>query len=83
VFLHLNELYGKLPVSQFTPMMLKTIRCELLERKLCVVSSSPIINIVRQLFYWGCEDEIVPADVALRMSDPYKKGKPLPQPTNA
>ena len=65
----LNDLYGKQPISQFTPTMLKTLRRQLIDAGLCRRTINARIGIIRHIFCWGCEEEIVPADIAgaLRM----------------
>jgi site-specific recombinase XerD len=73
----LNDLYGAQPVSSFTPATLKSLRRCLLEKGLCRDTINQHINRIRQLFYWGCEEEIVPSEIAgsLRMVQPLKEGQ--------
>jgi len=54
----LIELYGKVPVSQFNSAALKTIRRCLLDRGLARVTINAYIGTVKQIFYWGYEEEI-------------------------
>jgi len=60
----LNELYGKMPVSQFGPTMLKAIRRRYLDAGLCRDTINGYIGIIKQVFSRGCEEEIVPAEIA-------------------
>ena len=60
----LKELYGYVHVSQFTPTALKTIRRQFLDQGLCRNTINGYIGVIKQLFSWGCEEEIVPAEVA-------------------
>jgi hypothetical protein len=72
-----NELYGKQPVTQFTPAALKVVRRQFLDSGFCRDTINNYIGIIRQIFYWGSEEEIVPADVAgaLRMVKSLQKGR--------
>jgi integrase len=63
----LNQLYGKQPVTQFTPTSLKTIRRQLIEEGLSKNVINGRIGIIKQLFCWGSEEEIVPAETALAL----------------
>ena len=73
----LNKLYGKLPVANFTPTALKTLRHHYLGQGLARNTINKYIRIIRQVFSWGCEEEIVPADIAgaLRMVRNLQKGR--------
>jgi len=64
VFRELNELYGTLPVTKFTPTILKTIRHRQIDGGLCKDTINGYINTIKQVFSWGCEEEIVPAEIA-------------------
>ena len=72
-----NDLYGKTMVSQFSPMALKTVRRQFLESGLSRDTINNYIGIIKQMFYWGSEEEIVPAEVAgaLRMVKMLQKGR--------
>jgi integrase len=73
----LHHLYGKQPVSQFTPASLKTLRQEFVGRGICRQTVNDYISNIRQLFYWGCEEELVSAEVAgaLRMVKGLQTGR--------
>jgi len=73
----LNEMYGKALVSQFTPSALKVVRQKFFDRKLSLDTINNYVGIVKQIFYWGCEEEIVPAEVgaALRMVKNLQAGR--------
>ena len=73
----LTSLYGNLPASQFTPTALKTIRRKYLERKLSRTTINGYIGYIKQVFYWGAEEEIIPATVAgaLRTVKELPKGR--------
>jgi integrase len=79
VLREVDHLYGKLPVTQFTPTALKTIRRKFLDRGLCLDTINAYIGIIKQAFTWGCEEEIVPAPVAgaLRMVKALQKGQSI------
>jgi integrase len=61
---HVDSLYGKSPVSSFTPTALKAVRRQYLEKNLCRDTINGYVQIIRSVFDWGCEEEIVPATVA-------------------
>jgi integrase len=73
----LNELFGKQRVSDFTPIALKTLRRHFIEQGLCTATTNAYVSVVKQIFYWGGEEEIVPADVtgALRMVKALQAGQ--------
>jgi integrase len=73
----LNEFYGKQPASAFSPMALKALRQRMLEQELARDTINQYIGIVKQVFYWGCEEEIIPADIAgaLRMVRSLQRGR--------
>ena len=73
----LNELYGKQPASLFSPTALKSLRRRWIENGLGRSSINLYVSIVRQVFDWGGEEEIVPADTvhALRMVKQLKRGQ--------
>jgi integrase len=60
----LHELYGKTHVSAFTPTALKTLRQQFIERGCSRTTVNSYIGIIKQMFDWGCEEEIVSAEVA-------------------
>jgi hypothetical protein len=73
----LNDKYGTALVSQFNPAALKVIRRQFLDSGLARDTINGYIGVIRQVFCWGCEEEIVPADVAgaLRMVKDLQKGR--------
>jgi integrase len=73
----LNALYGKQLVSQFTPSALKILRQQFVDRKLARHTVNGYVGIIKQVFYWGCEEEIVPAEIgaALRMVKHLQAGR--------
>jgi hypothetical protein len=73
----LNRLYGKQSVSQFSPLALKSIRRQMLDNELSLDTVNAYIGVIKQVFYWGCEEEIVPAEVAgaLRTVKMLQKGR--------
>jgi integrase len=73
----LGSQYGQLPILNFTPTVLKTIRREFLEKGFCRNTINNYIGIIRQIFCWGCEEEIVPAEIAgaLRMVRSLQQGR--------
>jgi integrase len=73
----LNSLYGKCLISQFTPSALKTVRQQFQDRNLARDTINNYTGIVKQVFYWGCEEELVPADIAaaLRMVKHLQMGR--------
>jgi integrase len=64
VLSRLQNLYGQLPITQFSPGALKTVRKRYIEEGLCRDTINNYIGIIKQVFSWGCEEEIVPAAVA-------------------
>ena len=73
----LDNLYGKSPVSHFTPTALKAIRRRFLDDGLGRDTINSYIGTIKQFFDWGCEEEIVPATVsgALRTVKALQKGR--------
>ena len=73
----LNASYGKQPVSSFGPSALKALRQQWVDNKMGRDTINGYISIVRQIFYWGAEEEIIPADVAvaLKMVKRLQKGR--------
>jgi hypothetical protein len=73
----LNELYGQSPASAFSPMALKTLRQRWVENGIARETVNQHIGIVKQVFCWGCEEEIVPTEVAgaLQMVKLLQRGR--------
>ena len=74
---HLDSLYGGQPVTNFTPTALKTIRRQYLDKNICRDTINSYMQIIKQVFDWGCEEEIVPAAVAgaLRTVKALQRGR--------
>jgi integrase len=73
----LDEMYGEQPVSQFNPTALKTLRQRFIDQKLARSTINNYIRVITQVFCWGCEEEIVPAEIgaALRMVKHLQAGR--------
>ena len=73
----LNELYGKQPASAFGPTALKSLRLRMLEDGLARDTINGYIGIIKQVFCWGSEEEIISSEVAgaLRMVRLLQKGR--------
>ena len=69
--------YGKNTVSEFGPLSLKFIRDGLIAEKLVRSTINARINVIRQAFRWGVENELVLPDVshALDAVAKLKKGR--------
>ena len=63
----LNNLYGKQPVSHFDRASLKAIRQQFVDKGLCRATINGYVGKIRKLFDWGCDEEIIPADIALAL----------------
>jgi integrase len=74
---HLDSLYGKEPVTNFTPVALKAIRRQYLDRNICRDTINSYMQIIKMVFDWGCEEEIVPATIAgaLRTVKALQRGR--------
>jgi site-specific recombinase XerD len=72
----LHDLYGEHLVSQFTPSAFKVVRQHYVEKGLCRNTIKKHTVIVKNIFSWGVEEGIVPAEVgaALRMVQNLKAG---------
>jgi hypothetical protein len=72
----LHDLYGEHLVSQFTPSALKAFRQHYVDKGLCRNTIKKHTVIVKNIFCWGVEEGIVPAEVgaALRMVQNLKAG---------
>jgi integrase len=78
VLRQLNSLYGKQPVSAFSPLAFKTIRKQFLERGLAKDTINKYTSIIRQVFHWGYDEAgIVPMEIAaaLKMIPLLKSGQ--------
>ena len=72
----LNELYGNQPVVAFGPSALRSLRKQWIEKGLGLVTINNYVNITKQVFDWGGEEEIIPADItnAVKLVKPLKSG---------
>ena len=72
----LNELYGNQPVAAFGASALKSTRKQWIEKGLGMVTINNYVNIIKQVFDWGGEEEIIPADIAnsVKLVKPLKSG---------
>jgi len=59
----LKELYGRLPVVEFSPLKLKAVRQKMIEANLCRNEINKRIGRIKRMFRWGVENELVPPDV--------------------
>ena len=73
----LNDLYGAQPAAAFGPSALKALRQRLVDDGLGMSTVNSYVGIVKQVFVWGCEEEIVPVDIAgaLKMVKQLQKGR--------
>ena len=73
----LNDLYGKQSVSLFGTAALKSIRRQFLDSGLARNTINSYVGVIKQMFYWGCDEEIIPAEIggALRMARDLQRGK--------
>ena len=59
----LRELYGTVRVSDFGPMALKTVQLVMVKKGLGRTTINYLVSLVRSLFKWGVEHELVPFGV--------------------
>ena len=69
----LNHLYGQQPVSAFGPSALKTLRQGFVDEGFARDTVNAYIASIRQVFYWGAEEEIIPADIAAALRRDAKR----------
>jgi len=62
-FSPLTSMFGLMPVDEFSPLKLKTLRHCLIEKKLCRKTINGRIGRIKRLFKWGVEEELVPGGV--------------------
>jgi integrase len=69
--------YGSLPVSQFGPKRLKTIRAAMIESQFARSYINATVRRIKQAFAWGAEEEILPGSIyhALTAVKGIRKGK--------
>ncbi|QJW98538.1 tyrosine-type recombinase/integrase [Frigoriglobus tundricola] len=64
----LKELFAYLPVREFGPNALKTLRAQMVELGWCRKTINKSVTRVRSIFKWGVSEELVPADVLARLA---------------
>ncbi len=76
-FRPLAELYGSLPIYEFSPIRLKAVREIMIKKGLCRRVINSRINRIRRIFKWAVENEFVEPSVlhGLQAVAPLKKGR--------
>lgn len=64
----LKELFAYLPVREFGPNALKTLRSRMIELGWCRKTVNKSVTRVRSVFKWGVSEELVPAEVLARLA---------------
>lgn len=59
----LNNIYGELPVSEFGPLKLKTIRQTFIDKGLARSHINQQIAVIKRIFRWGVEQELLTPNV--------------------
>ncbi len=59
----LCEMYGKLPVDQFGPKLLKSVQQAMIDDGLARSTINGRINRIRRVFKWGVSEQLVPESV--------------------
>ena len=76
---YLVDIYGDMPVGEFSPKKLKTVRNQMVKTgKLCRRMVNDYTGRIKQIFAWGVEEELVPPNVydAIRVVKTLPKGTP-------
>ncbi len=60
---YLVKMYGTNRVREFGPKKLKSIRDAMIDDNRCRTNINRLVALIRQVFRWGVEEEIVPAGV--------------------
>ncbi|TVQ57920.1 MAG: site-specific integrase, partial [Phycisphaerales bacterium] len=64
----LHEQYGQVVVTDFGPLMLKALREDIInQRRWCRTTVNKAISIVKRMFKWASENEIVSAEIYHRL----------------
>lgn len=73
----LSELYGRIPITDFGPRSLKTVREQMIEGDLSRALVNARIKRIRRMFKWGVENELVASSIlhGLQAVAPLKKGR--------
>jgi len=64
----LKNLFAYLPVYEFGPAALKTLRARMIELGWCRKTVNKSVTRVRSIFKWGVSEELVPAEVLARLA---------------
>lgn len=59
----LKDLYGRLPVAEFSPLKLKAVRQKMIDANLCRNEINKRVGRIKRMFRWGVENELVPGNV--------------------
>jgi integrase len=64
----LHEQYGQITVNHFGPLMLKALRQDMIDqRKWCRSTVNKAISIVKRMFKWAAEHELISAEFSHRL----------------
>ena len=85
-FVYLTELYSRLPVREFGPVSLKSVRKRMIDRSikehmkdegLSLKTVNERVGVVKALFRFGAENELIPGEVYHRVQSvrPLQRGK--------
>lgn len=64
----LKELFAYLPVGEFGPTALKTLRTRMIELRWSRKTVNKSVTRVRSIFKWGVSEELVPAELLARLA---------------
>lgn len=75
--LPLTDMYSRLLVSEFGPVALKAIREYMIDAKLSLKTINERISILKAVFRYGAENELIPGEVYYRIQavKPLQRGK--------
>lgn len=74
----LHDLYGQTPANEFGPLALKAVRDRMVEMSgRCRTTINKAVAIIRRVFKWAAENELVPASVyhALQTVSGLRRGR--------
>jgi integrase len=63
----LRQLYGSRPVPEFGPLNLKAVREQVIQQGLSRPSVNRYVDLIRRMFRWGTEEELVPPETYTRL----------------
>lgn len=74
---HVKDLYGRTAVAEFGPLSLKVIRSAMIRSGLSRRAINKYIDLIKSMFKWGTENELVKADIyhALQAVSGLRKGR--------